>query len=475
MIDRNNRAPGRRAVTVLAHIRGQRMGRVLARRFGTVVATDAIVRDVGVIEVSGHPGNRRMTVIAIVATRDMRGMFTGSDDTVMAGETRADNLCVIDDVDRLPHNVVVAVLTDIGRIAMCRVLTGCIGAVVAAEAVVRDVRVIEVSRDPRGRRVAVVAIVTARYVRRVLAGRDRTVMAGEASTDNLCMVHDVRGRPGNVVVAILAQVGRIDVRRVLTGRVGAVMAAEAIVGDVDVIEVRRDPRCGRVAVITVGAARYVRGGLTGRRRAIVAEETGTDHLQVVHRIGRRPNDIVMAVLAHGGRVDMHWSLASRLRAVMTAEAVIRDRGMVEVGRDPAGGRVAIVTVVAARNVRRVLAGRGCAVVAGKTGADDLRMIDGVRRYPGIGVMTGLAIGRGVDVLRILAGSLNAVVTTCTGGRNIGVIKRSRCPRAGRMAFLAVFTARDVRRVLARCSRSVMTGETGTQDLQVINEQYGRPD
>ena len=59
-------------------------------------------------------------------------------------------------------------------------------------------------------------------------------------------------------------------RLMLAGRVSAVVAAEAIIGNVDVVEIRRDPCDCRVAVIAVVAARDVRRVLARCCRSIVA-------------------------------------------------------------------------------------------------------------------------------------------------------------------------------------------------------------
>lgn len=70
-----------------------------------------------------------------------------------------------------------AVFTDVGRQDMRRVLAGCIGTVVTADAVVRDVHVVEVRGKPCDGRMTVVAVVTAGDMRRVLAFRGDTVVA----------------------------------------------------------------------------------------------------------------------------------------------------------------------------------------------------------------------------------------------------------------------------------------------------------
>jgi len=81
-----------------------------------------------------------------------------------------------------------AVGADIGRIDMGRVLARSIGAVVATDAIARDVRVIEVRRYPRDRRVAVVTIFTARDMSRVFAGRRQPIVARIAAPENLRVI-----------------------------------------------------------------------------------------------------------------------------------------------------------------------------------------------------------------------------------------------------------------------------------------------
>ncbi len=70
-------------MTVLTNIRRQCMLRVLAGRNRTIVATDTISRDVGMIESCRKPGNRCMAVIAIIATSDVIYALSGCDVAVM--------------------------------------------------------------------------------------------------------------------------------------------------------------------------------------------------------------------------------------------------------------------------------------------------------------------------------------------------------------------------------------------------------
>ena len=63
-------------------------------------------------------------------------------------------------------------------------------------------------------------------------------------------------------------------------------------------------------------------------------EAGTKDLGVIHGIGRRPEDIVVAILANIGRVDMCQVLAWRIRAIVAITALIRDVHVIEIRRNP---------------------------------------------------------------------------------------------------------------------------------------------
>ena len=146
-----------------------------------------------------------------------------------------------------------AVLADIGRRDVGRMLAGCVGAVVAADAVARNIRMIEVSWNPGHGRVAVIAIVAARDVGRVLARCRVAVMTGNAGSKYLGVVYRVCGRKRHVVVTILAHVTRVDMGRVLAGCLDAVMAVDTIRGDADVVEIRGRPRNRCMAVVAIVA------------------------------------------------------------------------------------------------------------------------------------------------------------------------------------------------------------------------------
>ena len=76
----------------------------------------------------------------------------------------------------------------------------------------------------------------------------------------------------------------------------------------------------------------------------------------------------MTVLADIRCTDMARVLAGNIDAVVTGEAVSGNTGMVEDGRDPKSTVVAVVAIVAGRDVTRRFARRGRAVVTGSAAA-----------------------------------------------------------------------------------------------------------
>ena len=156
----------------------------------------------------------------------------------------------------------------------------------AADAISRDICVIEIRRRPGDCRMAVIAVVATRNMSRVLARSRCAIVAGAAGTDNLRVVDSECRQPGIRCMAIFADIRCLNVILVLAGRVDAVVTAYAVAGDIDVVKIRRQPARGRVAIFAVVAARYVRRVLPGCYHAIVTGAAGANHLRVVDRIHR---------------------------------------------------------------------------------------------------------------------------------------------------------------------------------------------
>ncbi len=181
----------------------------------------------------------------------------------------------------------------------------------------------------------------------------------------------------------------------------------------------------------------------------------------------------MAVLTSIGRLDMGRVLAGSIRSVVTTETVADNIEMIEVGRDPAIGRVAVITSVAAAYVCRVLVRGDRAIVAGRAGADDLIVVDSVGRHKDKIVVTVFAQVCGLDMHRILANGVIPVVAAEAVGHDIRVLKCCRDPTVRRMAVVAVVSTADMGRVFTCGDHAVMAGRAESDDLGMINRVGGR--
>ena len=92
-----------------------------------------------------------MTVVAIIATGDMRWVLACRNDAVMTGAASADDLSVVHGVGRNPDIGVMAVFANFCCQNVCWVLAGCFNAVVAARTIAGDADVVEIRGQPTGR------------------------------------------------------------------------------------------------------------------------------------------------------------------------------------------------------------------------------------------------------------------------------------------------------------------------------------
>ena len=293
------------------------------------------------------------------------------------------------------------------------------------ERLIGQTRVTVVRRRPGVRVMAQAAVLAGIEVARILAGRCRAVVAGGAGPENLVVIYGRHGHPDGRAVAVFTDIRRLHMQRPLARGLGAVVTAEAVVHDVDVVEVRRRPSHCRVAVIAVIAAGDVRRMLAGCRYAVVAGAAGADDLRVIDRQHRRPDVARVAILTNVTRLNMRRPFTGCVDPVMAAETVARDVHVVEVGRQPACRRVAVVAVVAARDVGRMLPGRRDAVVAGAAGAEDLGVVHGKHGRPDIARMAVLADVGGLHVCRRFASCFGAVVTAETVADDVHVVEIRR--------------------------------------------------
>jgi len=100
------------------------------------------------------------------------------------------------------------------------------------------------------------------------------------------------------------------------------------------------------------------------------------------RMGRCPANSTVAGTAFRRGYNMVSRLSCRDSAVVTGRAGSYDSRMVNLGnRDPGKGRVAGITVAGGRDMRRRFAGGGRAVVTGRTGSYYTRMVKLHDRLP----------------------------------------------------------------------------------------------
>ena len=214
---------------------------------GALQVSAVILRFVGQTRVAiicRRPGIWAMTQSAIVRCIEVSRIHTRRGSAVMAGRTGSQNLIVIDGDDWSPYIGAVAILTDVCRLWVQWPLTCRIGAVVAVHTIAHNIGVIEVRWKPGNRCVAVIAVVTAGDMCRVLAGRSRAIVARSTGANHLCVVHRKGGYPGVRCMTVFANLAGLNVRQVLSRGIRAVVATGTIASDVHVIEVRGQPADG---------------------------------------------------------------------------------------------------------------------------------------------------------------------------------------------------------------------------------------
>lgn len=197
-----------------------------------------------------------------------------------------------------------AVLAGIRGRYVIQVFAGCVCAVVTTDAIPRDTCVIEICRHPGIGGVASIAVVTAAYMRWILACRNVVVVTGVASADDLRMVYH-RGRlPDRCTVAILANVSGLNVSLVLAGRIDAVVTPVAAADDIGMIKDCRHPGIGGMTIITIVSAHKMRWVLACRHDIVMTRYTGAYDLSMVYRNRRLPERRTVTIFADICRLNV---------------------------------------------------------------------------------------------------------------------------------------------------------------------------
>ena len=179
---------------------------------------------------------------------------------------------------------------------------------------------------------AVIAGVATGDMCRVFADGNDAVMAGVTGSPHLRVINSHHRRKHIGGVAILTDIRRSDVCRILANGLCAVVTTDTVTGDIQVIEVRRQPAYRAVTVVAGIAAGNVCRVLADGNAAIVAGNAGTNDLCVIDGQHRRKYIRRMAVLADVRCLNVGWVFANRVRAVVTAEAIAGDIDMIKVRR-----------------------------------------------------------------------------------------------------------------------------------------------
>ena len=227
------------------------------------------------IEVRRSPADRCVTIVAGIIGIQVSRVFTDGCNAVMTRAAGANDLGVIDRKHGREHVGSVAVLANIAGLDVRLVFAGRFCTVVAADAIAADICVVEIRRQPADRRVAVVAIIAARYMRRMLAGCRGAVVARATGPQYLRMVDGYHRFEGGRAVAVFTDIGGLYVGRALAGCCRTVMAAHAIVSDACVIKNRWLPCAYGMAVVAFIIGSNVRWRLTSRLYSIVATATAS--------------------------------------------------------------------------------------------------------------------------------------------------------------------------------------------------------
>jgi len=124
-------------------------------------------------------------------------------------------------------------------------------------------------------------------VRSTLAVRGGAVVAGRAGSKHLRMIHAQHWRPSSCRVACLAGIGRRHVRRGLAGCTATIMTAHTRPSDSRVVETRRAPRGGVVARVALHGRSDVVRWFASCADVVVAALTTATHFVVIEASRRQ--------------------------------------------------------------------------------------------------------------------------------------------------------------------------------------------
>ncbi len=216
------------------------------------------------------------------------------------------------------------------------------------------------------------------------------------------------------------------------------------------------PSCGIVTNVALAGRYEVAVVLACSKRAVMAGRTRTEYLCVINSCHGHPHCRCMTIFTDIRRRYVVLVLAGCIRAIVATDTIADDIRVIKIRRSPGNGRMAIVAVVTARDMRGVFADCNVAVVTRRTCANDLRVVNRNNRLEerrAVAIFTDVA---GQNVILVLANCIRAVVAINAIGRVVCMIEGCRYPSIGRMAGIAIVAAGNMGCVLADSDCVVVT-------------------
>ena len=125
--------------------------------------------------------------------------------------------------------------------------------------------------------------------------------------------------------------------------------------------------------------------------------------------------------------------------------------------------MAVVAVVATRNMCCMLPGRSSSVMTGSAGSEDMRVVDRSCRIKSEGAVAVFANIARLNMCRALARGSVAIVARNAIAVNAGVIKSCRQPARRAVAVVALIVARNMADSLSRRLCAIVAIDTATNE------------
>jgi len=429
---------------------------------------------------SGVPEIHLCPIIAVVAdvaflSRDeMASVLSSRRNAVVTRRTGTQYLVVINGNYRRPGRSGVTIFANTRRLYVLGIFACRRDAVVATDAITYDTGMIEVRRCPGDRCVAVVAVVAACNMGLMFSGCRNAVVANGTAAQHLCVIDSHYRRPNCRAMTILADVRCLYMRRVLARRIRGVVTGHAIACDIDVIEICGQPCGGGMAIVAVITARDMHRVFSGRSNAIMTSAAVAQYLSMVDSGHRPPDRCAVAVLADVRRLNVRRVFAGCVRAVMAGHTVAGDICVIEIGRHPGHGRVAVIAVIACRDMGRALARGGHAIVTGSAASQHVCMVDRKYGFPDRRTMAIFTNIRCLNVGQALACGIAAVVASDAIADVICVVEYRRHPGSSVVTIVALIAGHDMSRCFSGCLNAVVARSATAGHRSVIHKRHDTP-